>query len=135
MRLFAKDIAKTLGRPEGPLLHALQADKIRPYIFEASEQKDIDMCCPVICVKPEAPLFLQPCRNPVAWTSSSNRCVEHLTYRRSNPTSLAKYQRLEHTMDGEALYVSEDSSVYLSNNTLVGNFANGKLTLFTVIDD
>jgi hypothetical protein len=67
MRLFAKDIAKSLGQPEGPLLQALQAEKIRPYIFEASEEtQEIDMCCDVICVKPEAPHFLQPCRNVAA---------------------------------------------------------------------
>ena len=135
MRMFARDIAKTLGRPEGPLLQALQADKICPYTFEESEEKEIDMCCPVMCVKPEAPSFLQPCRNPVVWTSSSKRCVEHLVYRRNNPSSLPELKRLEHTMDGEVLYVSEDSTVYLSDNTPVGEFVNGNLTLFTVIDD
>ena len=133
MRLFAKDIAKTLGQPEGPLLQALQAEKIRPYIFEASEEKEIDMCCSVICIKPEAPLFLQPCGNPIVWTSTTKRCMEHLAYKPPTPpSSLLVLKRLEYRIDDRPLYVSEDSKVYTVDYTQVGIFMNGHLTLFHV---
>lgn len=136
MRLFAKDIAKTLGRPEAPLLQALQAEKIRPYIFEASEEKEIDMCCGVICVKPDAPLFLQPCGHPIVWNSSSKRCMEHLAYKPPvAPTSLPTLKRLEHTLDGAPLYVSEDSTVYMASGAAVGQYIERSLTLFVVEDD
>jgi hypothetical protein len=136
MRLFAKDIAKTLGRPEAPLLQALQAEKIRPYIFEASEEKEIDMCCAVICVKPDAPLFLQPCGHPIVWNSRSRRCMEHLSYKPpAAPTSLPTLKRLEHTVEGAALYVSEDSTVYIASGAAVGQYIDGILTLFMVEDE
>lgn len=137
MRLFAKDIAKTLGRPEGPLLQALGAEKIRPYIFEPSEEtQEIDMCCGVICVKPEAPYFLQPCGHPIVWTSRTKRCMEHLSHRSTPiPSSLPVLTRLEHRVEDEPLYVSEDSTVYTARNVPVGQFANGVLTLFCVEDE
>ena len=136
MRLFAKDIAKTLGQPEAPLLHALNAEKICPYIFEAPEEKEIDMCCAVICVKPEAPYFLQPCGHPIVWTSSTQRCMEHLSYKPSaKPSSLPILKRLEYRIDDQHLYVSEDSTVYSVHNIPVGKFVDGILTLFCVEGD
>ena len=134
MRLFAKEIAKTLGRPEGPLLQALGAEKIRPYIIEASEEThEIDMCCGTICVKPEAPHFLQPCGHPIVWTSGAKRCMEHLSHRpTATPSSLPVLKRLEHRLDDEPLYVSEDSTVYTAQNSPVGQFVDGVLTLFCV---
>lgn len=133
MRLFAKDIAKTLGRPEAPLLQSLQAEKIRPYIFEGSEEtKEIDMCCPVICVKPESPLFLQPCGNPIVWTSTTKRCMEHLCSPSAKVNSLPILKRLEHSVDEQPLYVSEDSTVYTVHNIPVGRFMNGVLVLFSL---
>jgi len=144
MRLFVKDIAKTLGRPEGPLLQALLADKISPYVFEESEDKDCDMYCPVICVKPEAPKILQVCQNPVVWSSRSKRCVEHIAYGPVNPPkTLTHLKRLEdpiggepYTKGGEALYVSEgDSFVRRLDYTKIGRFANGVLILYDVADE
>ena len=38
MLRLAKDVAKTLGQPHAPLVEALQAQKVRPYIFEESEE-------------------------------------------------------------------------------------------------
>jgi hypothetical protein len=134
MRLFVKDIARTLGRPEAPLLQALNAEKIRPYIVEASEEThEIDMCCAVICVKPEAPQFLQPCGHPIVWNSTTHRCMEHLSHRPTvPPSSLPVLKRLEHQLDGEPLYVSEDYTVYTAQNSPVGQFVDGVLTLFCV---
>jgi hypothetical protein len=136
MRLFAKEVAKTLGKPEAPLLQALNAEKIRPYIFEPCEEtKEIDMCCDVLCVKPEAPYFLQPCRHPIVWNSTTRRCMEHLSYKPSaKPSSLPILKRLEHTVDGQPLYVSEDSTVYTANNVPVGQLIDGVLSLFCVED-
>jgi hypothetical protein len=136
MRLFAKDIAKTLGRPEAPLLHALNADKIRPYIFESEERCEIDMCCAVLCVKPEAPQFLQRCGHPIVWTSDTGRCMEHLSHKSSAPpTSLPILQRLDYKKGEQTLYVSEDSTVYTAENLAVGQFVEGVLTLFSIEED
>jgi len=134
MRLFAKDIAKSLGRPEAPLLQALSAEKIRPYIFEASEEtQEIDMCCDVISIKPEAPHFLQPCGNPIVWTSGVKRCMDHLSHKPcAVPGSLPLLRRLEHRANDQTLYVSEDSTVYTARNVPVGQFLEGVLTLFEV---
>lgn len=136
MRLFAKDIAKTLGQPEGPLLQALQAEKIRPYIFESEETSEIDMCCAVLCVKPEAPYFLQRCGHPVVWTSETKRCMEHVSHK-SPPVanSLPVLRRLEYRNEEQILYVSEDSTVYTAENAAVGQFVDGVLTLFSIYDD
>ncbi len=135
MRMFAKDIAKTLGKPEGPLLQAIQMDKVRPYLFDESDtSKEIDMRCPVICQKPEAPHFLQPCGHPIAWNSGRHRCVEHLFSRPSVPVSLPVLRVLEYTKDGDPLYVSEDATVYTAENIPVGQLQEGVLTLF-VIDE
>jgi hypothetical protein len=127
MRLFAKDIAKTLGQPEGPLLKALQAETIRPYILE-SESHEIDTCCGVLCVKPEAPHFLQTCGQPIVWTSTTRRCMEHLAYRPPRITSLPRVKKLE----DRALYVDEDGTVYDEDNTRVGRYREGVLSLFEV---
>lgn len=136
MRLFAKEIAKSLGQPEGPLLHALNATKIRPYIVESNETSEIDMCCGVFCVKPEAPYFLQQCGHPIAWTSDTRRCMEHLSHKSSAPpTSLPILQRLEYKVDEQTLYVSEDSTVYTAENVAVGQFVDGILILFRIDEE
>ena len=129
MRLFAKDIAKTLGQPEGPLLKALNAQTIRPHLLEA-EGHEIDACCGVICVKPETPYFLQPCGQPIVWTSTTRRCMEHLAYKAPIvPSSLPVLRRLEYAE--KALYVSEDHTVYSEDYTAVGQFVDGVLRLFS----
>jgi len=131
MRLFAKDIAKTLGRPEGPLLQALNAEKIRPYIFEPSEEtKEIDMCCKVMCVKPDAPFFLQRCGHPIVWCSRVQRCMEHQSCMATPNTSrLPVLRRLEHPTP---LYLAEDCVVYSAENIAVGYYAENVLTLFEI---
>ena len=133
MRLFAKDIAKTLGRPEAPLLQALKAETIRPYIFEESDDtKEIDMRCQIMCQKPDAPAFIQKCCEPVAWTSSSKRCLAHLSTKPPAPSSLPIMKRLEHE---PPLYVSEDATVYSADGIATGQFLDGRLTLFCIEDD
>ena len=127
MRLFAKDIAKTLGQPEAPLLKALQAETIRPYVLEA-EGHEIDTCCGVLCAKPEAPHFLQTCGQPIVWTSTTRRCMEHLAYRPPRTTSLSRVRKLEN----RPLYVGEDSTVYNEENVAVGQYMDGVLSLFEV---
>ena len=130
MRIFAKDIAKSLGQPEGPLLQALNAEKIRPYLMEA-ETHEIDTCCGVMCTKPEAPHFLQVCRQPIVWTSTTKRCMEHLAYKPPTiPNSLPVLRRLEYRE--KSLYVSEDATVYTEENVAAGQFIDGVLTLFTI---
>jgi hypothetical protein len=133
MRLFAKDIAKTLGQPEAPLLQALQAEKIRPYIFDEAQTKEVDMRCPVLCQKPEAPRFVQACGNPIAWNSASHRCIEHLSCKLPVvPTSLPILRRLEYE---PPLWVSEDSTVYSAEGAAVGEYLDGTLKLFSIDDE
>ena len=133
MRLFAKDIAKTLGRPEAPLLQALHAEKIRPYLFEASEEKkEIDMCCKALCIKPDAPLFLQSCGNPIVWCSSVERCMEHQYYISPNTLGLRILRRLEHPTP---LYLADNCTVYSAENIAVGYYKKNVLYLFEIDTD
>lgn len=133
MRMFAKDIAKTLERPEGALLHAIQAEKISPYILEESSEKEIDLRCQVLCIKPETPFFIQPCCHPIAWNSTTKRCIEHLSAKSPHVSqSLPVLRRLQHS---PPLYVSEDSTVYSADNIAVGRYSAEKLTLFVVDDE
>lgn len=87
MRLLAKDIAKTLGVSDAPLLESLQVEKIRPYIFEESADKEQDMRCDFYCQRPDAPAIMQRCQQPVFWGATNSgtcRCTEHM-YATKNP--------------------------------------------------
>lgn len=117
MYRLAKDIAKTLGKPEAPLLEALKADPIRPYIFEESDPPEIDVRCGFMCQKPETPHYSEPCGRAIMWGSS--RCAEH-AYQKEAPLPAMKLTALD--TEEEPLAVSEDSTVYNADYEPVGTY-------------
>ena len=116
MYRLAKDIAKTLGKPEAPLLEALKATPIRPYIFEESDPPEIDARCGFMCQKPETPLYSEPCGRPIMW--GSKRCAEH-AYKKTVAPPAIKLEALE---GDEPLAVSEDGAVYNADYEPVGTY-------------
>lgn len=137
MRLLIKDIAKTLGQPEAPLLQAIRSEKVRPYIFEESDDtRDVEMRCPILCIKPDAHKFCQPCNQPVLWSLNAPRCAEH-AYVEINATysNLPALVPLEKGVHDELLYVSEDDTVYNTEYVAVGSYQreSKKLFLFEVV--
>lgn len=137
MLRLAKDVAKTLGQPHAPLVEALQAQKVRPYIFEESEDtREQDMRCDYICQRPDTPLFLSACCQAVLWNATSVcRCPEHLYAGPTQPTgsTLPVLKRLEY--EEEPLWVAEDGTCYDAEYEAKGyyNSKSGKLLLFEVL--
>ena len=131
MRHLAKDIAKTLGQPDAPLLQAIRAQKIRPYIFEeADTEKEIDMRCPILCVKPDAPHFCQPCNQAVLWSAGCRRCAEHAYATPVPYPGIPVLTPLEKGGLDEALYTSEDGTVYNAEFVAVGAYDHDTKDLY-----
>jgi hypothetical protein len=145
-RRFAKDIAKTLQQPEGPLLEALfkgPAAQVKPYLYEEAAEQELDLRCDYICQRPEAPLFLQPCCAPVLWSAATpghRRCPQHLY---SKPLTAAVLRSLPvlFPLEAEALdpeevplFRSEDGTVYDKDFQVRGryDFPTKSLRLFEV---
>lgn len=130
VRRLAKDIATTLGQPDAPLLQALlkaPAGTVRPYLFEedgAAAEKEVDMRCDYLCQRPEAPRFLQPCRQPVVWVGAESccRCSEHLYSRQVKPGTLPVLEALESCESDAALYVGPDEVVYTAEYEPCGRY-------------
>ena len=136
---LVKDIAKTLHRDPAPLLQAIKSQKTNMYIFDESSPSEIDMRCPILCQKPAAPLFCQPCRRPILWSSDmpagTERCTEH-AYHSKVSYSLPILEPLDTETD-DKYFVGEDDTVYNTDYEAVGIYCRNthKLTLFTVEDD
>ena len=137
---LAKDIAKTIGQPVQPLLDAMTTKKVRPYLFEATDDtREIDARCDYVCCRPDAPLFLQPCGQPVFWGhTKSLRCPEHLYCGDlvSQKRALPVLKRLEESEEiEEALYSSEDGTLYDKDYVARGQYdeRTGSVYLFTVM--
>ena len=133
MRRLVKNIAGALRQPHEPLLQAIQAHKIKPYIFEGGDDKEVDMRCTFLCQKPAAPLFCQPCGQPVLWSADTSRCAEH-AYSKVGRASLPVLRPIEG--EEEPLFVSEDDTVYNIYYEALGTYNRGaeRLTLFRVLD-
>ena len=132
---LAKDIAQSLGTTHIPLMDAIRAQKIRPYVVElADDPRDIDMRCDYECQRPDAPLYIQACAQPVFWGGSeatSKRCPQHLY---SKPQSLPALARLHpFNSSEESFYISEDGTLYDTEYQARGHrSATGKMSLFEV---
>lgn len=117
MRILVKDIATTLGQPEAPLLEAIKAQTVRPYLFEegaAAANAELDMRCTHLCQRPDAPAVLQKCGQPVLWAAATacsgapHRCTEHLyAAALPRPAGLPRLLRLE----GHALFHDSEGLV------------------------
>jgi hypothetical protein len=145
MRRLAKDVAKTLGQSETPLLEALfkgGGATVKPYMFEeaAGPEKELDMRCDFLCQMPGGSnQILQTCGQPIVWSAApaSSRCTEHLYSKASGPppSHMLRLTSLEPAAlddaDG-ALFAAEDGTVYDKTYTVRGryNFSSKKLILF-----
>lgn len=134
---LAKEIADTLEVPVEPLKVALKAEMLRPYVVNyADESRCTDMRCGYICQRPEAPLFLQACGQPVFWggtPETSVLCPQHMYMRPEPVRTLPKLEAVR--VDEERLlYMAEDGTLYDANYTPKGriNLVTKKITLFSV---
>jgi hypothetical protein len=143
MRLLAKDIAATLGQPEAPLLNAIRAGSVRPYLFEESAaHDDVNMRCEHLCQRPEAPFVLQACNQPIVWSSAAakQRCPEHL-YCQETPRTVGlpvvypiDMTGLDDEDKASPLYRTEEGLVLDGTGTPRGRYCleTKRLTLFRV---
>jgi len=119
MQRLAKDIAASLGQPVAPLMAAIKELKVKPYIFDEGDEKEVDMRCKYICQPPSTPLFCQPCGRPVLWSATgAPRCAEH-AYSRPVQYSLPVLEKIEYK-DME-IFVGEDDTVYDIDYEVVGH--------------
>lgn len=145
MRILVKDIAVTLGQPEAPLLEAIKAQTVKPYLFESvgsggAADAELDMRCTHLCQRPDAPAILQRCGQPVLWaaaTASSgapHRCTEHLyAAPLPRPAGLARLVRIE----GHALFHDSEGLVKDGSDRPKGRYdlQTKRLTLFELEED
>lgn len=137
---LSKEIAETLGVSHIPLMNEINANKVRPYVVELSEdQRDLDMRCDFICQRSDAPLFMQVCAQPVFWGGSqetSKRCPQHLY---SSPITTRTLPLLERVLPSEeiedVLWKSEDGTLYDVTYTARGHYCPiKKQTILFVVD-
>jgi hypothetical protein len=137
MLRLAKDIAKTLGQPHAPLVEALRSQKVRPYIFEESDDtREQNMRCQYICQRPDTPLFLTACGQAVLWNATGVcRCPEHLYAQPPKPTAhvLPVLKQLDY--EEEPLWVADDGTCYDASYEAKGYYhtASAKLVLFELL--
>lgn len=139
IRSLAKDIAKTLGTTDAPLLAELVKGRtVSPYILEESAEKDIETRCGVLVQHPQTPKFLRPCGQAIVWSTATQkpcaRCAEHLY---TVPPVQPRLPVLTPLEDQEDLYRSEDGTVYDEDFVVRGrfDFPTKKLLLATVVDE
>lgn len=111
IRSLAKDIAKTLGTSDAPLIQEiLKGRTVSPYVLEESAEKELESRCPILVQHPDTPKFLRPCGGPVVWMAAGPcRCAEHLY---AKPPTQPRLPVLIPLEDQEDLYRSEDGTVY-----------------------
>lgn len=124
VRLLVKDIATAVGQPEDPLLKALKANQVRPYIFEEdATEKEPDMRCTYVCQRPDQPAILQPCGQPVYWNAGCARCAEHLYAKATKPQGrLTPVQRIEEIDECRGLFVTGEGMVMNGAGEVVGTY-------------
>lgn len=106
---LAKEIGEALGVSHAPLMTAIRAKKMHPYVVEfTGDERDIDVRCDYVCQKD---LLVHVCSQPVLWRpaeTSSKRCPEHLY---SKPIPARSLPTLSPTDDSQ-LFLSEDGTLY-----------------------
>ena len=79
MYRLVKDIAATVGKPHKPLMDAIKAKKIRPYIADTGDDAEsLEFSCDFLCVRASAPAIQQVCGQPILWGAGVHRCPSHL---------------------------------------------------------
>ena len=115
---LCKEVAQALGVSHLPLMTAIKAKKIHPYIVEmADDQREIDMRCDFVCQCPTAPLYQQTCAEPIVWNASVQRCPQHLYSKQKPRRALRKLRKIQ---DSD-MYISEDGTLYDDSDTAIGS--------------
>jgi hypothetical protein len=133
---LAKDIATTLGESDAPLLKALKSAPVKAYLAELPDpEMDLsDLRCDHLCCKPNAPQLLQPCGEPIVWSTATTRrrCPLHLTAHSPNTLGYKEVQTL--CAEEKQLYCLPDQSVVSATLDPVGFYVPSSKTLvqFTV---
>jgi len=111
---LAKEIGQALGVSHTPLMAAIKAKKIQPYVVEFNgDERDIDLRCDYVCQKDR---LIHVCAQPVLWrpTEVSKRCPEHLYSKPLKPKNL------------RILSPTSDPDLFISEGTLYDSECNAK---------
>ncbi len=136
---LAKDIATALGQPEGPLLKALRAEKVKAYLLDTTADQEVEDISTFRCnhVIREGP-FLRPCGAPVVWSDTDGpreTCLHHSLYPNPRPPDTAVLTPITLEVEGaEVRYLINETTgeVFTEHGDLCGRFSGGKLTLFEI---
>ena len=139
VRRLVKDVGAALGVPDKSIYDELfrSGDAlVRPYLFEEAEPCDLECRCLYPVQKPDAPLLLQACAQPILWSLGTRgprepRCPEHFG---ANPPGidpgLPTLNAVEVEGEEGPLYKGEDDTVYDSSFCPKGRFEKGSKRLF-----
>jgi hypothetical protein len=128
---LAKEIGQALGVSHTPLMAAIRAKKIQPYVVEFNgDERDIDLRCDYVCQKDAV---VHTCGQAVLWrpTEVSKRCPEHLYSKKITYKNLPV---LSPTSDPD-LFLS-DGSLFGTDAELKGGrySATGKQIIFELVE-
>jgi hypothetical protein len=123
IRLLVSDIAKTLGQPKAPLTEAIKRQRISFYIYEEAGNNPIDRRCRYMVQEGDTQNIIQPCGQPVVWSSKDSRCARHMY---SPLITHAKCNRSMKPFDSnDGIFASDDNTLYNGKMEVIGYF-NGE---------
>lgn len=132
---LAKDIAKTLSVDEKPLLQAIRNEKIKVYLYEEEEYKDVyEMRCKAF--EKEGAIY-SPCKEPIVFHKEF--CVKHLTNHSYTRDSIKESEELYLIYGSNKMeyYYDNKKNLYDRNlNLLSGKIDHDerKLTIYKITD-
>lgn len=128
MYRLVKEIATAVGKPHMPLMDAIKAKKIRPYLAETGDDAEsLEFSCDLLCVGPSTPAIQQVCRQPILWGSGVHRCPSHL-FAEQPTESLPTVQSLT---THPTLFAS-DGTLYDGTFQAVGTITDTEIRIFEV---
>ena len=128
MYRLVKEIATAVGKPHMPLMDAIKAKKIRPYLAETGDDAEsLEFSCDLLCVGPSTPAIQQVCRQPILWGSGVHRCPSHL-FAEQPTESLPTVQGLT---THPTLFAS-DGTLYDGTFQAVGTITDTEIRIFEV---
>ena len=128
MHRLVKEIAAAVGKPHTPLMDAIKAKKIRPYLAETGDDAEsLEFSCDLLCVGPSTPAIQQVCGQPILWGAGVHRCPSHLFA--AQPTdSLPTVQSLT----THPTLFATDGTLYDGSFLAVGTITDTEIRIFEV---
>jgi hypothetical protein len=132
---LARDIADCLGKDPAPLLLSLKNEKVGVYLFDDSQQDDVDvleMRCPHVC---QIGKWKTPCMEPVLWSANpvkrTGACLQHSL--EPEPKDAGSKEFIKWENEGSTYYIStEEGHIYTKEGVLCGRYTSKKITLFEI---